>query len=79
MEIIPEILLLCVWAFVVFGFIYTGSQALRQRAVWIPYRDGGGRVVHGKAARVIGRISLIFGLSLLALSVWFFFRIAAQQ
>lgn len=79
MEIIPTIFGFCLWAFVVFAFIYTGSQALRQRAVWIPGAFFGGRVMRGKAARVYGVMLLVIGLSLLALSVWFFFRVAAQQ
>ena len=66
MEIIPEIILLGIWAFIVFGFIYTGARALRQRAVWIPGSLLGGRVMRGKAARVYGAILLTIGVLLVA-------------
>lgn len=77
MEIIPEFVVVGLWGFVVFGFIYTGAQALRQRSVWIPNNLLGGRVMRGKAARVYGMILLTIGLCLLAISVWAFFRIWA--
>ena len=63
---VPELILVIVYALIVFGLFYAGIAGLRGRPITMPQRSGLGTVTaRGRGARVLGAVLVLLALMFL--------------